>query len=182
MVFLKSKYLCEVLLLLLIPIFFSCSSEKNRSEINYGNMEEEEFGYELKEISNTLGISRGLENSEEYLLSVYELENPDEKLEAILVFEEIDNNYTKTYHYTTEGDLLATILIRDNNYIEDIQLEYEDTMVSRGVSSWYRCTNNQYKVLKERMNENHALACGLGDIYFGACTVATALYGGFKCL
>lgn len=92
MVFLKSKYLCEVLLLLLIPIFFSCSSEKNRSEINYGNMEEEEFGYELKEISNTLGISRGLENIEEYLLSVYELENPDEKLEAILVFEEIDNN------------------------------------------------------------------------------------------
>ena len=115
-------------------------------------------------------------------LSVYREDNRDIKLDAILVKENIDENNYILYHYTTDEVLFATLYISDNT-LKDIKLEFDDENLvkTRSLASWYQCANDEYQNYKDFYENNHPIACDIGDLFFGACTVGGVLGSAIYC-
>ena len=121
-------------------------------------------------------------NIEQFYLSVYREDNRDIKLDAILVKENIDENNYILYHYTTDEVLFATLYISDNT-LKDIKLEFDDENLvkTRSLASWYQCANDEYQNYKDFYENNHPIACDIGDLFFGACTVGGVLGSAIYC-
>ena len=92
-----------------------------------------------------------------------------------------ENNYI-LYHYTTDEVLFATLYISDNT-LKDIKLEFDDENLvkTRSLASWYQCANDEYQNYKDFYENNHPIACDIGDLFFGACTVGGVLGSAIYC-
>ena len=140
------------------------------------------LGYELKSKEVPYITRASGRNIEQFYLSVYREDNRDIKLDAILVKENIDENNYILYHYTTDEVLFATLYISDNT-LKDIKLEFDDENLvkTRSLASWYQCANDEYQNYKDFYENNHPIACDIGDLFFGACTVGGVLGSAIYC-
>ena len=168
-VFKIAKSFCACFITLL---FFSCSNsesvmEKERKSTVIIDIKQNGLGYELKS-KEVPYITRA--------------SGRDIKLDAILVKENIDENNYILYHYTTDEVLFATLYISDNT-LKDIKLEFDDENLvkTRSLASWYQCANDEYQNYKDFYENNHPIACDIGDLFFGACTVGGVLGSAIYC-
>ena len=106
--------------------------------------------------------------------------NRDIKLDAILVKENIDENNYILYHYTTDEVLFATLYISDNT-LKDIKLEFDDENLvkTRSLASWYQCANDEYQNYKDFYENNHPIACDIGDLFSVGGVLGSAIYCAF---
>lgn len=123
---------------------------------------------------------KSFKNSEQFYLSV---SKGDKKIEAILVKENIDEESYILYHYTIDQELFAILSIK-NDILLDVKLQFNhvEAQKSRGLADWYECANEVYSDYKDWYDENHPMACDLGDLFFGACTVGGILGASISCL
>ncbi len=130
------------------------------------------------------------DNSEVYKLSVSKKDLPNKKIDAILVRRDINDHLYEVEHYSMSGNKIATLLIRDNNSVENVQIHITDNMIieseleqsTREEQSYYDCLNKTYKEYKTLIDENHPVACDLLNIFYGACTVVTVIYSAIECI
>ena len=183
-VFKIAKSFCACFITLL---FFSCSNsesvmEKERKSTVIIDIKQNGLGYELKSKEVPYITRASGRNIEQFYLSVYREDNRDIKLDAILVKENIDENNYILYHYTTDEVLFATLYISDNT-LKDIKLEFDDENLvkTRSLASWYQCANDEYQNYKDFYENNHPIACDIGDLFFGACTVGGVLGSAIYC-
>lgn len=193
-----------VLLQLILVLLFGCSEEttvkpeayKSPRDINF-----REEGFSISVVPYTNGSAKStkiasLEKSssnstyEEFLMTVAK---DDKKKEAIIVKENLDDgnnvNYN-LYHYDTDDNLIATILIRDGK-LNDIQIESERILVKSAstdptfaAAKKQNCFEKGYSDYKEFYNQGdwREIACDLGDLFAGACTLGGVLAGAVNCL
>ena len=96
--------------------------------------------------------------------------------------ENIDENNYILYHYTTDEVLFLTLYISDNT-LKDIKLEFDDENLVKqevllvGISVPMMNT----KIIKDFYENNHPIACDIGDLFFGACTVGGVLGSAIYC-
>ena len=141
--------------------------EKERKSTVIIDIKQNGLGYELKSKEVPYITRASGRNIEQFYLSVYREDNRDIKLDAILVKENIDENNYILYHYTTDEVLFATLYISDNT-LKDIKLEFDDENLvkTRSLASWYQCANDEYQNYKDFYENNHPIACDIGDLFF----------------
>ena len=161
-VFKIAKSFCACFITLL---FFSCSNsesvmEKERKSTVIIDIKQNGLGYELKSKEVPYITRASGRNIEQFYLSVYREDNRDIKLDAILVKENISDNTLK-----------------------NIKLEFDDENLvkTRSLASWYQCANDEYQNYKDFYENNHPIACDIGDLFFGACTVGGVLGSAIYC-
>ena len=159
-VFKIAKSFCACFITLL---FFSCSNsesvmEKERKSTVIIDIKQNGLGYELKSKEVPYITRASGRNIEQFYLSVYREDNRDIKLDAILVKENID----------------------ENNYIQ-LEFDDENLVKTRSLASWYQCANDEYQNYKDFYENNHPIACDIGDLFFGACTVGGVLGSAIYC-
>lgn len=164
-------------------ILFGCQSEENnnvsKNDTIIVNLEKDGFSYLFKSIEAPVIITKSdSKTMEEYYLSV---SKEDKKIESIIVKKNLDELSYIVYHYTIDKQLFATIFVKDAKII-DIKLELDNNPTTKGFSSWYECTNAEYKRYKEWYATNHEVVCDIADIFLGACTVTGAVQAGVRCL
>ena len=67
--------------------------------------------------------------------------------------------------------------------MKDIKLEFDDENLvkTRSLASWYQWANDEYQNYKDFYENNHPIACDIGDLFFGACTVGGVLGSAIYC-
>lgn len=97
--------------------------------------------------------------------------------------ENIDEESCILYHYTIDQELFAILSIK-NDILLDVKLQFNhvEGQKSRGLAAWYECANEVYSDYKDWYDENHPMACDLGDLFFGTYTVGGILGASISCL
>ena len=64
---------------------------------------------------------------------------------------------------------------------QKLEFDDENLVKTRSLASWYQCANDEYQNYKDFYENNHPIACDIGDLFFGACTVGGVLGSAIYC-
>ena len=140
----------------------------------------------------SLTTSSNVSSVEEFKMTV---SKQGKRKEAIILKENIgkkENNDFNLYHYDVNNQLIATIVVK-SNLIADIVLPSSNIATRKAASSRQivaaaqqegNCFESGYMEYKDFYSQGdwREIACDLGDLFAGACTLAGILAGAINCL
>lgn len=150
----------------------------------------------VQDISHNV-LSRGVDtvlekldnvNSESEVskITVSEKKNAEKKIEALIVKNDINEHFYEVEHYTTNGTKVATLIIRDNNYIDDIKLHIEDVdgriVNNHKEEPYLDCVGHMYQDVRDWYDKNYPIICDLADFFAGECVMVSILISAIDCI